>query len=129
MEKMTPKQRRAVFVKAEQAKPQQAMKNSGGKVPLSMLPPHALVEIAKVRKFGADKYATWDWMKSRNHLEYLDAILRHLLAWQAGENNDPESGLPHLAHAACGLMFLLEFERSGAGTDDRPDGLVMPEFD
>jgi len=110
-------------------KKQQAMKRSGHKAPISMLPPHALVEIAKVRKMGAEKYATWDWLNSREWCDYMDAIQRHQLAWLAGENLDSESGLSHLAHAACGLMFLMEFEASGAGTDNRGKGLMVPDFE
>lgn len=103
-----------------------AMKETAGKVPLSLLPPLALTEIAKVRAYGAAKYAPWDWTLGRAWTDYLDAVQRHLLAWQAGEDRDPESGLPHLAHAACGLMFLLEFAATGAGEDNRPIGLAHP---
>ena len=36
-----------------------------------------------------------------------------------GEDKDPESGLSHLAHAACCIMFLLEFEKTHPELDDR----------
>ena len=32
--------------------------------------------------------------------------MRHLIAWRKGELIDPESKLPHLAHAGCNLIFL-----------------------
>jgi hypothetical protein len=35
---------------------------------------------------------------------------RHLWAWKEGEQNDPESGKNHLAHALCCLMFLYEHD-------------------
>jgi hypothetical protein len=38
---------------------------------------------------------------------YLKAMIRHIVAFCSGEINDPESGLPHLAHAGCCLLFLL----------------------
>jgi hypothetical protein len=34
--------------------------------------------------------------------------MRHLLAQAAGEINDPESGLPHAAHAAWNALAVLE---------------------
>jgi hypothetical protein len=41
------------------------------------------------------------------------AALRHLIRWWRGEKIDPDSGLPHLAHAACSIFFLLEKELEG----------------
>jgi hypothetical protein len=36
-----------------------------------------------------------------------------------GEAIDPESGLPHLAHALTSLAFLVECDALGLGEDDR----------
>jgi hypothetical protein len=41
---------------------------------------------------------------------YFDAAQRHLWAWWEGEARDPESGLPHLAHAVACLLFVLALE-------------------
>jgi hypothetical protein len=99
----------------------QALKDNGGKVRLSLLPPAALVEVCRVREFGARKYEAWDWCKGRPWTEYLDAAMRHQMAWMAGEDNDPESGRSHIAHAVCSLLFILEFMQTGRGQDDRPE--------
>lgn len=48
------------------------------------------------------------------------AVLRHLLKWASGKDLDEESGLPHLAHAAFGLLTLLEYSKTWPGLDDRP---------
>lgn len=103
------------------AAPGGAMKDTAGKMRLDLINPVALAEIARVRAFGAAKYEDWDWTKGRNWSDYYGAVFRHMLAWYAGEDNDPESGLPHLAHAATTLTFLLEFAHTGAGIDNRPD--------
>jgi hypothetical protein len=103
----------------------QAMKASHGKVMLHLLPPAALIEVARVRDYGAAKYSPWDWTLSRSWTDCFDAVMRHMLAWQTGQDKDPESGLPHLAHAACTLMFMIEFEKSGKGLDNRPSGLLV----
>lgn len=97
-----------------------ALKDTAGKARLDLLSTLPLIDIAAVREFGAAKYEDWDWQKGRDWLDYYAAILRHLFAWHRGEDSDPESGLPHLAHAAAGLMFLMEFAHTGAGRDNRP---------
>ena len=56
---------------------------------------------------------------------YFAAMCRHVFAWWGGEDADPETGYSHLAHAGCCLLFLMEYQRNGWGTDDRfkgPDG-------
>lgn len=50
---------------------------------------------------------------------YFDAVNRHLNAWFEGEDNDPDSGLPHLAHALAGLAILVDAEAAGKLNDDR----------
>lgn len=37
--------------------------------------------------------------------------MRHLVAYRNGETTDPESGVSHLSHAFCNLMFLRHFEK------------------
>ena len=41
---------------------------------------------------------------------YFDALQRHVWSWKQGEQIDPESGIHHLAHAMCCLMFLYEHD-------------------
>lgn len=98
---------------------QEAIKHDQGKLPMSLLPTIALQEVSKVLDFGAKKYDAHNWRKGFVWSRLTDATLRHLLAWKEGEDLDPESGISHLAHAACNLMFLLEFEKTGKGKDDR----------
>lgn len=45
----------------------------------------------------------------------------HAWAFWAGENNDPESGLPHMAHAAWNALALVEYLLRTIGKDDRPN--------
>lgn len=77
----------------------------------SLLPVKPLMAIVDVLTFGVRKYAKDNWQIVENAEErYEDAMLRHIHAWQAGEKNDTESGLHHLAHAGCCILFLLHFE-------------------
>jgi hypothetical protein len=50
---------------------------------------------------------------------YYDAAKRHLNAWFEGEDLDPDSGLPHLAHALACIAILVDADAAGKLTDDR----------
>ena len=76
------------------------------KCPLEMIPPQYIEGIAEVLKYGASKYAPNNWMRGMSWETVAGGILRHITAFRRGEELDPETGLPHLHHAACGLMFL-----------------------
>ena len=89
----------------------EGVKYDGEKPMMQLLPPNALVEVAKVLTFGAKKYSPGNWKYVDNLQErYTGAALRHIFAIMAGENTDDDSGLHHLAHAICCLLFKLEDE-------------------
>jgi hypothetical protein len=96
-----------------------ALKFDGGKLPLHLLSTEAMNQTAAVLAFGAQKYAAHNWRKGFVWSRPLSAAMRHITAFNAGEDKDPESGLSHLAHAACCIMFLLEFEKTHKELDDR----------
>jgi len=78
-----------------------------------------LFDVAEVMTFGAKKYA------DRNYLglkwtRVFAAGMRHLWKWFCGEENDPETGKPHLAHAGCCVMMLYEMAMLRKENDDRP---------
>jgi hypothetical protein len=96
-----------------------AVKDNKNKPRLSLFPMRAFQLAGKVFTFGASKYAPYNWAKGLPHSELMDATLRHLTDYWAGEDNDPESGHSHLAHALCCVAMLLESKARGIGTDDR----------
>lgn len=96
------------------------VKHDAEKNMLHLLPTVAIERVGEVLTFGAKKYAPNGWRKVDKRSRYYAATLRHLMAWNRGEDMDPESGLRHQAHACCSLMFLLEAEDSNLGEDDRP---------
>lgn len=76
-----------------------------------LMPLNALELINRVLMHGANKYGANNWQQVEGwEYRYYNAALRHLLQWQAGEKVDAESGISHLAHAICSLMFLIEKE-------------------
>ena len=50
---------------------------------------------------------------------YYDAARRHLSKWFEGEDVDPDSGLPHLAHLLACVAILVDAEAAGKLNDDR----------
>jgi hypothetical protein len=89
--------------------PPQGVKYDNGKHRYDLLPFHALDEVVAVLTYGAEKYPPENWrMVGDFHSRYLAASLRHITAYARGEFDDRESGLAHLAHAICCLLFLLE---------------------
>ncbi len=76
-----------------------------------LLPMDAVASIVDVLGYGAKLYAPDNWrLVPEARRRYYAAALRHLVAWWLGEKRDPESTHPHLAHAACCLLFLLALE-------------------
>lgn len=91
------------------------MKYDAGKPRMDLLLdgcPNALLRISDVLTFGAQKYVAHSWHTvAEGKSRYKAALLRHLTAHALGETLDSESGLPHLAHAACCALFILELEQ------------------
>lgn len=84
-----------------------AGKQDQGKPRFDLLDPYFENEIAQILEFGCRKYSANSWQKVENALErYIAAMRRHLFAVQIGEYIDPDSGLPHHAHASCNMMFI-----------------------
>lgn len=94
-------------------------KDDNGKPRYDLIAPELLEDVSKVLTFGAKKYEPRNWEKGMSWGRVFSGAMRHLWAWWGGEDRDKETGLSHLAHAACCIMFLLAYEKRGAGTDDR----------
>ena len=101
----------------------QKFKADAGKIRVSLLMegmPRALLAIAAVLTYGAQKYEAHSWKKVSMD-RYADAKFRHILEELAGfGEDDPESGLLHMSHEACNVLFTLE---------DRLSKLSKEEFD
>lgn len=103
----------------EAVPPAQGAKHDSGKAPLDLLDRVALEEIARVLEFGKKKYAAHNWRGGLQMSRLMAAAMRHLMAYNDGEDFDPESGLSHLAHAGCCVMFALRMEHDRPDMDDR----------
>lgn len=99
-------------VKAAPA-PQEANKFDQGKLRYDLVPFDALDVVVGVLNYGAIKYGDRNWEKGMDPDRLIAAALRHISKHQQGEELDPESGLPHIAHAMCSLMFWLAYRERG----------------
>lgn len=94
------------------------IKHDKGKPRLSLLPWSALYSVCEVLEWGAREYGEYNWRDVEDgERRFADAALRHLAAHSEGHENDGKTGLPHLAHAACSVLFALWFAREKRGTE------------
>jgi hypothetical protein len=96
-----------------------ALRSDGGKERVDMIPVSALMALARVYEFGATKYEANNWRRGQSYTRCYAALLRHLYRWAMGQDNDEESGHSHLLHVAFWAFALWEWQRTGAGKDDR----------
>lgn len=101
------------------ANPKQAFGDK--KVPLHLVPGPAMAYCAQALKEGSRKYGAFNWRHTSVEVQtYVGATMRHLMAFVDGEDMDPESGNPHLAHAIASLAILIDAIESGKVIDNRP---------
>jgi hypothetical protein len=96
-----------------------AIKHDQEKIDLSFISLTLMEEVAKVRTFGAKKYSRGNWLKGFKYTRSIAAALRHIMAFNSGQDLDPESGLSHIAHAVCCLEHLLNDIKNHPQNDDR----------
>lgn len=97
---------------ANMDKPDQQAKADQGKPHPSYVPVALIEGVMAVREAGTKKYGgDPDNWKQVEPDRYHQAMLRHILAaWNDPYKIDPESGLPHIAHVATNIGFLLEMK-------------------
>ena len=104
----------------------EGLKYDTGKLRWDLLQYDCIEDIVKILTFGAEKYGPNNWQGVEPFEDrYFAALMRHLVAYRNGEKIDPESGLSHLAHAGCNIMFLTWYEKNkvygdkGQSTEER----------
>jgi hypothetical protein len=97
----------------------QGVKDDAEKNQLDLLSATWIEGVGKVLTFGARKYAAHNWRKGISRSRLLGAAFRHPFAYLRGEDCDAETGLLHLYHASCCLMFAAELHETRPDTDDR----------
>lgn len=91
------------------------------KVPLHLVPPSAKHFLAQALADGAKKYGPYNWRDASISVSvYKAAAERHLDAFWDGEDNAPDSGIHHVAHAMACCALILDAMTIGRLNDDRP---------
>lgn len=94
-------------------------RNNQGKLRWSLLDMKTLEGLVKVLMMGAEKYSDYNWQKGLPINEVYESLMRHLVSFMNGEDNDSESGLSHLDHALCNIYFMKWFMDNKPEMDNR----------
>lgn len=104
-------------------------KFDGDKIPLDLIPTDSLMEIGKVLREGAKKYDRANWANGLSQSRLISAAMRHMLAFNNGEDVDEETKTLHLANAATNMIFAIWMHKNRPDMDDRWVKLVKkPEL-
>jgi hypothetical protein len=101
---------------------EQGVKQDADKPMMELLDSKFLIGVSRVLTHGAKKYSAHNWRNGLRISRTMGATLRHIFAFLAGEDNDPETGEHHLLHAGCELMFTYWTVVSKPELDDRYKG-------
>jgi hypothetical protein len=89
-----------------------------GKPEPTLVYPSTIYAIARIRRYGINKYGDSENWRDVPDIDYLDATLRHILKDLSGEEFDSGKGgsnESHIAHALTNLSFIYE-RRYGKGS-------------
>ena len=100
------KDMKALGIKQPVFDPSKGTKFDADKSRMDLLDSDFLEGVGKVLGFGARKYDAHNWRNGINYSRLIASAYRHLAAFNRGEDVDAESGLSHLHHLGCCIMFL-----------------------
>lgn len=97
----------------------------------SVTPRWVVLLVGRAMALGAAKYGAFNYRETKIAAStYEDALERHLQLWFDGEDDDPESGVSHLAHAIACCALLLDAQQTGRLDDDRQKtGIARRQLD
>lgn len=84
-----------------------------------LIPVGPLTQVAELYGKGAEKYADHNWRRGYEWSKSYAALMRHATQFWNGEDNDAETGMPHMTSVAFHALALLEFMDQHREFDDR----------
>ncbi len=94
-------------------------KHDANKPDYTLIPKEAKDAMARAFSYGAAKYGRGNYKSGIEYLRLVAACDRHLTAWVAGEDIDPESGNSHIDHALASLAMLAFHIANSPALDNR----------
>jgi hypothetical protein len=88
----------------------EGVKHDATKPRWDLLPYDAVGHVVEVFTHGAAKYGAGNWDRGIAFGRLFAATMRHLVARWRGAHTDPDSGLPHPAHAAVNVLMALALD-------------------
>lgn len=85
---------------------QQSARHNEGKTQTREIDPAFILGMGDVLTKSRAKYEHFNWCKPTKLSTPYESAMRHLMAFQAGEDIDKETGLSHLLHVATNIMFM-----------------------
>lgn len=85
---------------------QKSARYNEGKIQTREIDPNFILGIGEVLTKSRAKYDHYNWCKPTQLSTPYESMMRHILAFQKGEDFDNETGSHHLLHAATNLMFM-----------------------
>lgn len=98
------------------------LKNDKGKRKLSLVPMVAVEAAAEAFEVGEKKYGRYNYYKGMSASRLIDALLRHVNAFNEGEERDPIDGQLHLGSVIACASMILQLQKMGNLDDDRYKG-------
>lgn len=96
-----------------------AKKFDGEKNRMELIPASAIEALGRAMTYGSRKYDDHNWANGFEWDRLVGSLLRHMNAWRAGQDLDPESGLSHIDHVLANAAMLAAHIEEGLGNDNR----------
>ena len=108
-------------------KKERGIKDMDGKIRYDLIPPEALLELARVYTNGASKYGDHNVEKGIPVHECIGAIERHIARLKMGQDLSPRHYTHEAAHAAFWCFTLISQYYRGLEVEDRRKGRGIHE--
>ena len=104
----------------------QEAKADSGKLEIDLVPMQIVRDISEVRMYGTKKYGDPENWKRVELRRYVNALLRHTLAFAEDIHSvDEESGIPHYKHMECNMAFISELLRQKKDIPKRSEDTLL----
>jgi len=102
-----------------EAAPKEGKKSDSGKPDYALLTRPMLESMIAAFMFGQGRYGRGNFKGGFTNTRLLAAAMRHIMAFNDGEDLDPDSNVSHLGHAMAALAMCLDNRAEGTSVEGR----------